>query len=60
MKESNEFINENKKNNSLLLIIALATLLVAMIGATFAYFTATMSQETELLNFMLQHQQQIL
>src|SRR5574344_772472 len=43
MKESNEFINENKKNNSLLLIIALATLLVAMIGATFAYFTADVS-----------------
>jgi hypothetical protein len=43
MKENNEIINENKKNNSLLLIIALATLLVAIIGASFAFFTATIS-----------------
>lgn len=33
---------ENKKNNSILLtVIGVATLLVALIGATFAYFTAT-------------------
>ena len=32
---------ENKKNTILLTVIAVATLLVAVVGATFAYFTAT-------------------
>ena len=31
---------ENKKNTILLTVIAVATLLVAVVGATFAYFTA--------------------
>ena len=35
--------NKNKSNTLLLTIIAVATLLVAVIGATFAYFTATIS-----------------
>ena len=32
---------ENKKNTILLTVIAVATLLVAVVGATFAYFTAS-------------------
>lgn len=31
----------NKQNTALLIVIAVATLLVAVVGATFAYFTAT-------------------
>lgn len=31
----------NKQNTALLVVIAVATLLVAVVGATFAYFTAT-------------------
>ena len=31
---------DNKKNTILLTVIAVATLLVAVVGATFAYFTA--------------------
>ena len=31
---------ENRKNTILLTVIAVATLLVAVVGATFAYFTA--------------------
>ena len=31
---------ENKKNTILLTVIAVATLLVAVVGATFAYFSA--------------------
>lgn len=39
--------NENKTNVLLLTVIGVATLLVAVIGATFAYFTANLSgQET--------------
>jgi len=37
---------ENKKNTILLTVIAVATLLVAVVGATFAYFTASGSQGT--------------
>lgn len=37
---------ENKKNTILLTVIAVATLLVAVVGATFAYFTASGAQET--------------
>lgn len=37
---------ENKKNTILLTVIAVATLLVAVVGATFAYFTASVAQET--------------
>ena len=33
-------MNENKQNTALLIVIAVATLLVAVVGATFAYFTA--------------------
>lgn len=33
-------MESNKQNNVLLIIIAVATLLVAVVGATFAYFTA--------------------
>lgn len=33
-------MENNKQNNVLLIIIAVATLLVAVVGATFAYFTA--------------------
>ncbi len=32
---------DNKKNSIILTVIAVATLLVAMVGATFAYFTAS-------------------
>lgn len=35
-------MNENKQNTTLLTVIAVATLLVAVVGATFAYFTASM------------------
>ena len=38
--------NENKKNTILLTVIAVATLLVAVVGATFAYFTASGAQGT--------------
>lgn len=38
---------ENKKNTILLTVIAVATLLVAVVGATFAYFTATGSDSKE-------------
>ena len=34
-----------KKNMVLLTVIAIATLLVAVVGATFAYFTATVKDE---------------
>ena len=34
-----------KKNVVLLTVIALATLLVAVVGATFAFFTATVKDE---------------
>lgn len=34
-----------KKNTILLTVIAIATLLVAVVGATFAYFTATVTNE---------------
>lgn len=37
---------ENKKNTILLTVIAVATLLVAVVGATFAYFTASGVQGT--------------
>ena len=37
---------ENKKNTILLTVIAVATLLVAVVGATFAYFTASGAQGT--------------
>lgn len=33
-------MNDNKQNTALLTVIAVATLLVAVVGATFAYFTA--------------------
>jgi len=40
-------MNENRSNTLLLTVIGVATLLVAVIGASFAYFTATISgQET--------------
>lgn len=35
-----------KKNTILLTVIAIATLLVAVVGATFAYFTATVTTDT--------------
>lgn len=34
-------MNDNKQNTTLLTVIAVATLLVAVVGATFAYFTAS-------------------
>ena len=34
-------MNENRQNTALLTVIAVATLLVAVVGATFAYFTTT-------------------
>ena len=37
---------DNKKNTILLTVIAVATLLVAVVGATFAYFTAQGAQGT--------------
>ena len=40
---SNENQNQKKGNTILLTVIAIATLLVAIVGATFAYFTATIS-----------------
>ena len=37
-------MNETKKGNTVLLtVIAVATLLVAVVGATFAYFTASVA-----------------
>lgn len=36
-----------KKNTILLTVIAIATLLVAVVGATFAYFTATITSEND-------------
>ena len=40
-------MNEGKGNNVLLVIVAIATLLVAVIGATFAFFTAIVSGQEE-------------
>jgi len=40
----------DKKNTMLLTVIAVATLLVAVVGATFAYFTATASNQGETIN----------
>ena len=41
-------MSENKKGNTVLLtVIAIATLLVAIVGATFAYFTATVQGNNE-------------
>lgn len=37
----NEYLVENKKSNLFNIIIGIATLLVAILGATFAYFSAT-------------------
>jgi len=37
----------DKKNTMLLTVIAVATLLVAVVGATFAYFTATATDDTK-------------
>lgn len=37
-------MENNKQNTALLIVIAVATLLVAVVGATFAYFTATGNQ----------------
>lgn len=37
-------MNENKQNTTLLTVIAVATLLVAVVGATFAYFTAASTE----------------
>ena len=47
-KKMNDYNKQENKNNVLLLtVIGVATLLVAVIGATFAYFTANLSgQET--------------
>lgn len=40
-------MGEKKNSNTVLLtVIGVATLLVALVGATFAYFTATVSQDT--------------
>ena len=36
-------MENNKQNTALLIVIAVATLLVAVVGATFAYFTANSS-----------------
>ena len=38
---------ENRKNTILLTVIAVATLLVAVVGATFAYFTAQGGQQVQ-------------
>jgi len=40
----------DKKNTMLLTVIAVATLLVAVVGATFAYFTATAQNQGETIN----------
>lgn len=40
-------MNNEKGNFILLMVLAIATLLVAVVGATFAYFGATMSNEGE-------------
>ena len=43
-----------KKNTILLTVIAVATLLVAVVGATFAYFTATATTgEVQILIWLL-------
>lgn len=39
-------MNENRQNTTLLTVIAVATLLVAVVGATFAYFTANVQTDT--------------
>ena len=41
---------ENKRNNVLLTIIGVATLLVAIVGASFAYFSATGGTATQNVN----------
>ena len=38
-----------RKNTILLTVIAIATLLVAVVGATFAYFTATITDNINIL-----------
>lgn len=44
-------MNDNKQNTALLIVIAVATLLVAVVGATFAYFTASgNNQSTSLVH----------
>lgn len=41
-------MSDNKKGNTILLtVIAIATLLVAIVGATFAYFTASVTGNTD-------------
>ena len=41
VKDSGEYLVENKKSNLFNIIIGIATLLIAILGATFAYFSAT-------------------
>lgn len=43
MMEENNRDNSGRKNTILLTVIGVSTLLVALVGATFAYFTATLS-----------------
>ena len=38
---------ENKRNNTILTFVAVATLLVAVVGASFAYFSATGTGDTQ-------------
>ena len=41
VKDNGEYLVENKKSNLFNIIIGIATLLIAILGATFAYFSAT-------------------
>ena len=43
MMEENNRDNSGRKNTILLTVIGVSTLLVALVGATFAYFTAQLS-----------------
>lgn len=41
INDNNEYLVENKKSNLFNIVIGIATLLIAILGATFAYFSAT-------------------
>ena len=42
-------MNNNRTNTLLLTVIGVATLLVAVIGASFAYFTAQLSEKSRVI-----------
>lgn len=48
--QKNEYYKENKKSNLFNIIIGIATLLIAILGATFAYFSATATSDENDVN----------